>query len=93
MLSENARDLAIELRSDAREARVTVSGPGTQSSVSSSTSEGANDGTNRSGGRGDSASSRRDGDQREPRDAYAQQPDAADREVTARASRRARFVL
>lgn len=93
MLSDNARDLAIELRSDAREARVTVSGPGTQSSVSSSTSEGANDGGSRSEGRGDSASSRRDGDPREPRDAYAQGPNAADRDVTTRVSRRARFVL
>ena len=89
MLSENARDLAIELRSDAREARVTVSGPGTQSSVSSSTSEGANDG----GSRGDSASSRRDGDPRKPRDAYAQGSATADRDVTTRVSRRARFVL
>ena len=93
MLSENAHDLAIELGSDAREARVTVSGPGTQSSVSSSSSEGANDGSSRSGGRSDSASSRRDSDHREPRNAYAHGPDTADREVTARVSRRARFVL
>jgi hypothetical protein len=91
-LTENARDLAMDLRSDAREARVTVNGPGTHS-VSSSTDGGATGGTSSRGGGGDSASSRREGDNREPRDGYAQGNGAADRDAGARASRRARFVL
>lgn len=87
-LSEHARSLAVELRSEAREARVTVTGPGTQSSVSSS-------GTQGGGGSGDSSSWRHDGDGRDARAAYAQgsEPRDADRGATPRISRRARFVL
>lgn len=91
-LAENARDLAMDLRSDAREARVTVSGPGTHS-VSISTDGGASGGTSSRGSGDDSASSRREGENHEPRDAYAQGAGAADRDAGSRVSRRARFVL
>ena len=92
-LTENARELAVDLRSDAREARVTVSGPGTHSSVSSSGEGRTSSGGSSTGSGGESASSRRDGDHREPRDPYAHDSGTTDRGATARVSRRARFVL
>lgn len=90
-LTENARDLAMDLRTDAREARVTVSGPGTQS-VSTSTDGGASGGASHRERHGDAASSRRE-ENREPRDGSAHGNGAADRDAGARVSRRARFVL
>jgi hypothetical protein len=89
-LSENAHDLALDLRSDAR---VTVNGPGTHASVSSSGSDGGRNSTSSRGSGGDSASSRQDGENRDPRAPHAQGSGTSDRDTAAGGSRRARFVL
>lgn len=88
-LSENARDLAVDLRSESRDARVTVSGPGTQSTTTSSHSGDSGNGANR-----ESATSRHDQEGRETRDPYAKDSTPRVGETTnPRNSRRARFVL
>ncbi len=95
-LSEHARELAVDLRSESREARVTVTGPGTDATTSSSNSENSgHSGTPGGGASGESASSRRENDGRDPRDPYAKEstPPAGHGAQTSRNSRRARFVL
>jgi hypothetical protein len=89
-LAQHARELAGELRTDGRDARVTVSGPGTHTTVTSSGSSAGDAG-------GYEASSRRESDAREPRDGRQQDEAGAERGAAngppARVSRRARFVL
>jgi hypothetical protein len=89
-IAANAQDLASELRTDTREARVIVNGPSTHTTV---TSNGASAGDSN----GHSASSRRDADPQNPRDGRAPQETGVDRGADAspspRAARRARFVL
>jgi len=81
-LAQHAGELASELRSDARAATVTVSGPSTSTSVSTGTSAGAGTGTG--SGNGDS-SSRRDRDERGE--------EGPARPARVGSTRRARFVL
>jgi hypothetical protein len=87
-LAEHARELSLELRSDARDARVTVTGPSTHTTVSSNDTSGG-----RSGGGGDASSRREPGEQdRAPaRDGVASV--GVSTTGSPRAARRARFVL
>jgi uncharacterized membrane protein YgcG len=84
-LAEHGAALASELRSDVRDARVTVSGPNTSSSFSSSFSSSSSGSSASSGGGGSSSSSRRD-----PREAVA---DGRVEPAANPSGRRARFVL
>lgn len=87
-LAEHARDLSLELRTEARDARVTVTGPSTHTSVSS---HGMSEG--RSGG-GESAPRREPGHQETPRERDGSVAvTSAKSGVGPRVSRRARFVL
>jgi hypothetical protein len=89
-IAANAQDLAAELRTDTREARVIVNGPSTHTTVTSN-------GTSSGDSGGHSAASRGEGDAQNPRDRRATQETGGDRAPDAspipRAARRARFVL
>jgi hypothetical protein len=85
-LADHARDLSLELRTDTRDARVTVTGPSTYERASSD---------ERSQGRagGGESSARREPDDRDRQRARDEAPAPLNSSGSARASRRARFVL
>jgi len=92
-LAEHARDLSLELRTDARDARVTVSGPSTFTSASSNDRphDGAGGGAGASAGGSSSNRDSGDAERRNARDGAT--PSVVDPRAQPRVQRRARFVL